>query len=77
MQARTRYTRSGDVDLAYQVVGDGPLDVVWVPGFVSHVEMFWELPGFGDAWRRIAIRVAGSWVAASGLLLLGWTLRAT
>jgi hydrogenase/urease accessory protein HupE len=30
---------------------------------------------FGDAWRRIAIRVAGSWVAASGLLLLGWTLR--
>ncbi len=31
---------------------------------------------FGDAWRRIAIRVAGSWIAASGLLLLGWSIRA-
>ena len=54
MAGQTRYTRSGGVDIAYQVVGDGPLDVVWVPGFVSHVEMFWDLPGFGDAWRRFA-----------------------
>ena len=32
----TRYTKSGDLHIAYQVVGDGPLDLVLVPGFVSH-----------------------------------------
>ena len=35
----TRYARSGDVSIAYQVIGDGPFDVVHVPGFVSHVEL--------------------------------------
>ena len=34
----TRYVKSGDVHIAYQVVGDGPLDIVFVPGFVSNVE---------------------------------------
>ena len=54
MSSRTRYARSGDVSIAYQVAGDGPLDVVFVPGFVSHVEFGWELPGWGPAWRRLA-----------------------
>jgi class 3 adenylate cyclase/pimeloyl-ACP methyl ester carboxylesterase len=41
----TRYAKSGDgVHIAYQVTGDGPLDVVMVPGFVSHVELAWEMP---------------------------------
>jgi pimeloyl-ACP methyl ester carboxylesterase/class 3 adenylate cyclase len=40
----TRYARNGDVHIAYQVWGDGELDLVLVPGFVSHVELFWELP---------------------------------
>ena len=43
-QPKTRYARSGDVSIAYQVVGDGPFDIVYVPGFVSHVELIWDLP---------------------------------
>jgi len=54
MAGTTRYAQSGDVSIAYQVVGDGPLDVVFVPGFVSHVELGWEMPWFGACWRRIA-----------------------
>ena len=40
----TQYARSGDVFIAYQVLGDAPLDMVFVPGFVSHLEHFWEAP---------------------------------
>ncbi len=47
----TRYARSGDVSIAYQVVGEGPFDVVIVPGSVSHVELQWEAAG-AAAWRR-------------------------
>jgi pimeloyl-ACP methyl ester carboxylesterase len=42
--AKTRYARAGDLSIAYQVVGDGPLDLVWVPGFISNVEIGWEHP---------------------------------
>jgi class 3 adenylate cyclase/pimeloyl-ACP methyl ester carboxylesterase len=38
---KTRYARSGDVSIAYQVVGDGPIDLVFVPGFVSHLDLQW------------------------------------
>jgi pimeloyl-ACP methyl ester carboxylesterase len=38
----TRYARSGDVAIAYQVTGDGPFDVVFIPPFLSHVELFWK-----------------------------------
>src|SRR5213078_4849849 len=38
----TRYARSGDVHLAYQVFGEGELDIVLVNGFISHVELVWE-----------------------------------
>ena len=38
----TRYARSGDVNIAYQVFGDGALDLVYVPGWVSHVEETWD-----------------------------------
>ena len=41
----TRYAKSGDVHIAYQVSGGGPLDLVFVPGFVSHLEGQWENPG--------------------------------
>jgi class 3 adenylate cyclase len=44
MAAETRYARSGDVSIAYQVVGDGPFDVVFVPPATSHVELGWEIP---------------------------------
>ena len=45
MRPETRYARSGDVSVAYQVVGDGPFDVVFVPPTVSHVEIGWDVPG--------------------------------
>ena len=50
----TRYARSGEVNIAYQVLGDGPIDLVFVMGWVSHLEMFWEEPGFARFLRRLA-----------------------
>jgi class 3 adenylate cyclase/predicted alpha/beta hydrolase len=50
----TRYARSGDVMVAYQVVGNGPFDVVLTPGTVSHVELYWEVPGIVALLRGIA-----------------------
>ncbi len=49
----TRYAKSGDVHIAYQVSGDGPLDVVLVPGFISNVELAWDMPFSGPALRKI------------------------
>jgi pimeloyl-ACP methyl ester carboxylesterase len=49
-----RYARSGEVNIAYQVVGDGPLDLVFVPGFVSHLEVDSELPAYTHLFRRLA-----------------------
>src|SRR6185369_16922589 len=46
--------RSGDVNLAYQVIGDGPPDLVLVPGWVSNVECFWEEPRVSRFLRRLA-----------------------
>ena len=40
----THYARSGDVHIAYQVVGDGPLDLVWIPSLAHHVELSWDNP---------------------------------
>jgi pimeloyl-ACP methyl ester carboxylesterase len=48
------YARSGDVNIAYQVIGDGPIDVVFVMGWVSHLELFWKEPSFARFLRRIA-----------------------
>ncbi len=50
----TRYAKSGDVHIAYQVVGTGPLDLVFVPGFVSNVEYVWEYPRLAEFYRRLA-----------------------
>jgi len=44
MAVETRYAKSGDVHIAYQVTGNGPFDLVWVPGFVSHLEADWDNP---------------------------------
>jgi class 3 adenylate cyclase/pimeloyl-ACP methyl ester carboxylesterase len=44
MPPDTCYAKSGDVHVAYQVFGDGPVDLVMVPGFISNVESTWELP---------------------------------
>ena len=50
----TRYVRSDDVHVAYQVIGDGPLDLLWVPGYVSHVEAAWQSPQHAAFIRRLA-----------------------
>jgi pimeloyl-ACP methyl ester carboxylesterase/DNA-binding winged helix-turn-helix (wHTH) protein len=54
MERVTRYARSGNVNIAYQVVGDGPIDLVFVMGWVSHLELFWEEPSFARFLRSLA-----------------------
>ena len=49
----TRYAKSGDVNIAYQVVGDGPFDLILVPGFVSNVEYGWEEPSLARFYRGL------------------------
>jgi pimeloyl-ACP methyl ester carboxylesterase len=50
----TRYALSGDVNIAYQVMGDGPVDIILVPGVVSHVEFLHEIPGYTAFLRRLS-----------------------
>jgi class 3 adenylate cyclase len=50
----TRYAKSGELNIAYQVVGDGPLDLVFVPGWLSHLELAWEEPCYAHLLRRLA-----------------------
>jgi pimeloyl-ACP methyl ester carboxylesterase len=54
MEAEIRYAKSGDVHIAYRVFGGGPRDIVLVPGTVSHVELYWELPANADLLKRLA-----------------------
>src|SRR5947209_9416184 len=54
MAPETRYARSGDLYIAYQVVGDGPIDLVYVPGGISQVEHDWEEPGVARYFNRLA-----------------------
>ena len=49
-----RYARSGDVSIAYQVLGDGPTDLVFVMGWVSHLEYYWREPSFARFLQRLA-----------------------
>jgi class 3 adenylate cyclase len=50
----TRYARSGDVHIAYQVSGAGPLDLVVVPGAFTNLELAWEIPGYAHFDSRLA-----------------------
>ena len=50
----TQYAKSGDASIAYQVVGEGPIDVVLVLGFATHVELQWESPPFAHFFERIS-----------------------
>jgi class 3 adenylate cyclase len=49
----TRYAKSGDVRIAYQVTGNGPLDLVFVPGFVSNLDVWWEEPVWAHFFSRL------------------------
>jgi class 3 adenylate cyclase/predicted esterase len=53
MPPETRYARSGDVNIAYQVLGDGPFDLVLVQGFISHLDLDWEEPGMARFLGRL------------------------
>ena len=50
----TRYATSGDVNIAYQTMGTGPVDIIMVPGFISHVEFMHELSGYTAFLRRLS-----------------------
>jgi hypothetical protein len=50
----TRYAKSGDVHIAYQVFGDGPINLVLVPGFVSNIENYWDEPDMVRGLLRMA-----------------------
>ncbi|WP_019015742.1 alpha/beta fold hydrolase [Elioraea tepidiphila] len=50
----TRYALSGGVRIAYQVTGQGPIDLVFVPGFISNLELHWEEPGYSHLLRRLS-----------------------
>jgi class 3 adenylate cyclase len=50
----TRYAKSDNVSIAYQVVGDGPFDLVFIPPFLTHVELDWKLPSWASTLARLA-----------------------
>lgn len=54
MEPDTRYARSGDLQIAYQVLGDGPIDVLFVPIFASSIDAAWGIPDIARFFRRIA-----------------------
>jgi len=51
---KTRYAKSGDIHIAYQVVGEGRVDLVLVQGWVTNVELWWEDPAWSAFYRRLA-----------------------
>src|SRR6266481_9035682 len=53
MGTEIRYAKSGEVHIAYRVFGTGPRDIVLVPGTVSHVELYWELPANAYLLKRL------------------------
>jgi len=53
-QPKTQYARSGDISIAYKIVGEGPRDIILVPGYLSHVELVWEIPQVVHMIERIS-----------------------
>ncbi|KIC34619.1 adenylate/guanylate cyclase domain-containing protein [Leisingera sp. ANG-S5] len=53
MRPQTQYAKSGDVHIAYQTFGSGPRNLVFVPGFISQIETYWDEPGFARWLERI------------------------
>lgn len=53
MRPETRYAKSGEVHIAYQVIGDGPRDLVLSPGFISNLDLHWEEPGYSRLLRTL------------------------
>jgi len=55
MVPTTRYARSGDVSIAYQVAGEGALDLLFLPGWISQIEQLWEAPAMRRFLERLAV----------------------
>jgi pimeloyl-ACP methyl ester carboxylesterase len=53
VQIETRYARNGETTIAWTVVGDAPTDLLFIPGFISHVEHMWEQPGLAGFFERL------------------------
>ena len=53
-RSETRYARSGEISIAYQVAGEGPFDLVYVPGWVSNIDLMWDEPGYAAFLERLA-----------------------
>lgn len=54
MPAVTKYTKSGDISISYQTIGNGPTDIVYVPGWLSHLEYAWENPAYAKFIDRLS-----------------------
>ncbi|HEX3734634.1 MAG TPA: adenylate/guanylate cyclase domain-containing protein, partial [Solirubrobacterales bacterium] len=53
-QPKLNYARNGDINIAYQVIGEGPLDLLVIPPFVSHLDLYWAAPKTASFLRRLA-----------------------
>jgi class 3 adenylate cyclase len=54
VEPKVRYTKAGDFNIAYEVVGEGPIDLVFSPGWVTHLELAWDIPALADFYRKLA-----------------------
>ena len=70
-RAQTEYASSGDLSIAYQVFGEGPVDVVFVPGFMSHVELNWDYVFMSTGLERLAQFLAAGRVRQARLGSVG------
>lgn len=55
MKPKTKYTKSGDFNIAYQVIGEGPLDILYIPGWVSNIDMMWVEPRLAAFLTRLSL----------------------
>lgn len=55
MKPRTNYTKSGEFNIAYQVVGNGPVDIIYIPGWVSNIDMMWSEPRLAAFLSRLSL----------------------
>ena len=53
MEPDIKYAKNGDVHIAYRILGDGPRDIVLVPGTISHAELLWDVPTYKYLLQRL------------------------
>ncbi|WP_142454258.1 alpha/beta fold hydrolase [Gracilimonas mengyeensis] len=53
MKPATKYTKSGRINIAYQVFGEGPIDLVYIPGWVSNIDWMWACPELVDFLQEL------------------------